>query len=380
MAEPANILIVDDEEPIRMVWERFLSRWGYRAHLAENGQIGLAMSRASLFPLVITDLSMPVMGGQELVRTLKREQPDIEVIVTTGQGTIEIAVDMMKAGAYDFVTKPINFSSAEFIVRKCMEKVQTREENKRLRAINRDLEELNRVKEKFIAITSHELRTPVSIIGNILEVLDSALAGKEEEPLLRMAKTASAQLRETVLEMHELSQLKSAQGALQISRFPLRALFEEIVSEVSLAAKERGHRITWQSAEGLDADADRTKLKKMLRELLQNAIKFTADGGAIALDAHPGEDNELLVSVTDNGIGIPAEESEKIFQLFYEVSDSLHHHSSEVAFKGGGMGVGLAIVNDIVHAHGGSVRVESKVGQGSRFLVVFPQSPAGSRI
>jgi signal transduction histidine kinase len=374
MTEDAQILVVEDEAPIRIVWERFLSRWGYGADMAENGQIGLQRARAHPYKLVITDLTMPVMSGQELVHTLKREQPETEIIVVTGQGTIEIAVEMMKAGAYDFVTKPINFSSAEFIINKCLEKVRAREENLRLRRINRDLEELNKIKEKFIAITSHELRTPVSIISNVIEVLEPAVVGRDEESLLRMARVASVQLREIVSEMHELSQLNSARIALQVSRFPFRQVCQEVAEEFVLAVKERKQQVSWDVPEELPLQADRAKIKKVLRELLQNAIKFTPDGGVIRIQARATAEGEFQLSVSDNGIGIPPEETEKIFQLFYEVDDPLHHHSSESAFRGGGMGIGLAIVSDIVEAHGGKLRVDSEVNRGSRFTVTLPQA------
>src|SRR5579862_3827826 len=106
MAAVPDILVVDDEAPIRMLWERFLTRWGYTHTLAENGQQALQLLRATPFQLVVTDLTMPVMSGQELIHILKREQPDVEVIVTTGHGTIEVAVELMKAGVFDFITKP----------------------------------------------------------------------------------------------------------------------------------------------------------------------------------------------------------------------------------------------------------------------------------
>jgi signal transduction histidine kinase len=373
MEAEAEILVVEDEAPIRAVWERFLARWGYRADIAENGKAGLDRARQHRYKLVITDLTMPVMTGQELVHTLKAEQPDTEVIVMTGQGTIEIAVEMMKAGAYDFVTKPINFTSAEFIIKKCLEKVQAREENQRLRAINRDLEELNQIKEKFIAITSHELRTPVSVIGNVVEALAALSGGGDEEALLRMARTASSQLREIVAQMHELSQLKSSQIELQLARFPFRDVCQEVIEECELAVRDRGHRLHCEVSDGLSVLADRAKIKKVLRELIQNAIKFTPDGGEIRIEAGLAPANGFAFTVRDSGIGIPEGERDKIFQMFYEVSDPLHHHTSKSAFQGGGMGVGLSIVQDIVKAHRGQVRVNNTPGGGTCFTVTLPE-------
>ena len=368
-----DILVVEDEAAIRGVWERFLQRWGYRAEVAENGRAGLEKARQHSFKLVVTDLTMPLMSGQELVHVLKREQPETEIIVMTGQGTIEIAVEMMKAGAYDFVTKPINFASTEFIIKKCLEKVQARDENQRLRRINRDLEELNEIKEKFIAITSHELRTPVSVIANVVDVLTPLVTGQEEEALMRMAHSAAEQLREIVSRMHELSQLKSDRIELDLSRFSVHAVCGEVLEEFPMELRARGHRIVCKTAEE-SVRADRGKIKKALRELVQNAIKFSPDGGEITIESRRAESGAFQLRVRDNGIGIPVEEQEKIFQMFYEVNDTMHHHTSKSAFRGGGMGVGLAIVQDIVNAHGGRVTVESDPGQGSCFTVTLPQA------
>lgn len=378
MSADSQILVVEDEATIRLIWERFLNRWGYQVDMAENGQVGLDRAREHAYRLIITDLAMPVLGGQELVRTLKAEQPDLEIIVTTGQGTIEIAVEMMKAGVSDFITKPINFGSAEYVIKKCLENVQAKRENIRLRRINRDLEELNKIKEKFIAITSHELRTPVSIIGNIVQALEPSMDGTEEASLFRMIGSASEQLREIVTEMHEISALNSEKISLQPSRFAFQPLCEEVDVEFQLVIEERGHRLNWYVPEHLSIRVDRAKIKKVLRELIQNAIKFTNDGGEITVRAANNENGEFELTVTDTGIGIPHDERKWIFGLFYEVSDTLHHHSSKSQFGGGGMGIGLAIVNDIVAAHQGRVTVDSEVGRGSRFRVTIPQPGPGS--
>lgn len=376
MASEMDILVVDDEAPIRMLWERFLTRWGYSFALAENGQQALEKARAGLFNLLITDLTMPVMSGNELIYILKQEQPELEVIVTTGHGTIEVAVELMKAGVFDFITKPISFNHAELIIKKCLEQVHARQENKRLRQINRDLEALNEIKEKFIAITNHELRTPVSVISNIVEILAQELKGHDMEPMVKMVDRSTRQLAEIVGQMHELSRVKSNRMELQASAFALRGVCEEIGEEFALALERRKHTLACDVPADLRVTADRTLLKKVVRELVQNAIKFTRDGGRITIGAEAQPGDGVAFSVSDTGIGIPADQQSRIFELFYEVGDTLHHHTSKDDFLGGGMGVGLSIVSDIVQAHQGQVTVQSEVGRGSTFRVVFPRLAA----
>jgi signal transduction histidine kinase len=374
MSKDTQILLVDDEAPIRMLWERFLGRWGYTFDLAENGRDALEKARAHTYRLLITDLTMPEMTGNELIYVLRREQPNLEIIVTTGHGTIEVAVELMKAGVFDFITKPISFNHAELILKKCMEQAEARAENVRLKRINRDLEELNEIKEKFIAITNHELRTPVSVLSNIAEILAQELRGHEVEPLVGMVDRAARQLAEIVGQMHDISGAKSNKLALQLSRFQVRGVVEEIKGELILAVEKRKQQLTDGVPDQMLLTADRMKFKKIVRELVQNAVKFTPDGGSIALSAQSLPDARLILSVQDNGIGIPADQQSKIFQLFYEVGDTLHHHTSKDDFLGGGMGVGLSIVSDIVAAHNGEVRVTSEVGKGSTFSVILPQS------
>jgi signal transduction histidine kinase len=374
MAAVPDILVVDDEAPIRMLWERFLNRWGYSHTLAEHGKQALDLLRASPFQLVVTDLTMPVMSGQELIHVLKHEQPEVEIIVTTGHGTIEVAVELMKAGVFDFITKPISFNHAELIIKKCLDQIRSRRENERLRQMNRDLEALNRVKEKFIAITNHELRTPVSVLSNIVEVLGQELKGNELEPLVRMMERSRRQLSEIVSQMHEISGAKSNRLDLQFSQFPVANVVAEAVDEFGLTLQRRKHRVQQEVPAELLLTGDRAKFKKVVRELVQNSIKFTPDGGEIVISAAGMPDRRVEMAVRDTGIGIPKEHLDHIFDLFYEAGDTLHHHTSQDEFLGGGMGVGLSIVRDIVVAHGGELQVASEPGKGSTFTVIIPQS------
>ena len=372
LTHPQRILVAEDEAPIRLLWQRFLSRWGYEVDLAEDGQIALELARTGRYDLLITDLSMPVLNGLELVHQLKVEQPELEIIVTTGYGTIEDAVEMMKAGAHEFITKPISFRQAEKAIQRCLHHVRARQENQRLRQVNQDLTELSHMKEKFLAITSHELRTPVTLISNVLEVLGNELDGHPTAPMVTMIERAARQLREIVGEMHELSSATSGNLRLHRTRFEVAAMCNEIYEEEELVIAERHHQVICSVPEGMQVLADRTKLKMALRELVQNAIKFTGDGGTIHVSMACDAAGALCIKVTDDGIGIDASEQQRIFDLFYEISDPQHHHSSANHFQGGGMGIGLAMVSEIVKAHSGSITLDSAKGAGSTFTITIP--------
>ena len=367
----AKILVAEDESSIRTLWGRFLERWGYTASMAENGQIALNLAREERFDILITDLAMPVMTGQELIYNLKQEQPSIEILVTTGHGTVETAVEMMKAGAFDFLTKPINFAHAELILRKCLESVQAKEENLALRQSNEDLKLINELKEKFIAITSHELRTPVGVISNLCEILGTQVEKLETPNLLPLMMRTSQQLNEIVEQMHEMSQVHSGKLELDKTEFNLLNLCREVDEEFLLIRQNRGQQLHVNIPEDLNFFADKIKFKKVIREMMQNAIKFTPDKGSITLGAGKNG-NDFVFEISETGVGISEDNREKIFHLFYEVGEALHHHTSKDGFMGGGMGVGLALVRDIVDAHEGKIDVQSNPEGGSIFTVTIP--------
>lgn len=373
MGADKQILLVDDEESVREVWKRYLERWGYAFDIATSGQAALALARAKSYQLVITDLAMPDLSGQDLLVTLKRERPELAIIVMTGHGTVEVAVETMKAGAYDFIAKPINFVHAELVIKNCLDQLRAQRETRLLRQVAADLEALNDLKEKFIAITNHELRTPVGVIRNVADLLARELkGGGEVELLVEMLSRSAAQLTEIVGQMHEISRAKSDRLKLERTRFCLAALCDEVVKESWLVLQKRRLKLMWNIPDELSLVADRVKFKKVLRELVQNAIRFTADEGSISIAAHRDPDDRLHLTVSDTGVGIPSRHLDRIFELFYEVGDAVHHHSSQDSFMGGGMGVGLSIVNDIVTAHEGTVEVASAVGRGSTFTVILP--------
>ncbi len=368
-----EILLVEDEPMLRNVWEKHLTRWGYRFDMAEIGENGLRQARKNRYRVVLTDLILPHLSGHDLIQTLKKEQPELEIIIVTGKATVEMAVEIMKAGAYDFITKPIDFIHAEMLLKNCMEQRMVQEDSRRLRQRTEDLESLKELKEKFIAITSHELRTPVGVLNNVVEILQKEIPSGELGRLVSMLSRSTSQLVEIVGKMHELSQEKSDKLALNLRSIPLLGLCREVMEEFLLYLNGRGLRCDLHVPGDLVIVADRAKFRRVIRELVQNAIRFTPDEGSISVHAEKAPDGKLTLTIADSGIGIARQHHKRVFERFYEVGALTHHQSPPESFLGSGMGVGLSIVNDIVAAHDGSVRLESEIGNGSRFTVILPQ-------
>lgn len=371
-----NVLVVDDEEVIRSICSRSLEKKGFNVAMAENGINALEVIRDGSIEIVFTDLKMPMMNGMELLEAVKRDFPHIEVVIMTAFATIESGVDAMKKGAYDFILKPVKPDQIRVVADKCMDKIKLGEENRALRLANRKLIDLQNMKDKFMAITSHELRTPVSHLKGYLGILNDdyfqQLSDDEKEHCMQIIINAVNDMEEIVSNMHDLMHSENGELNLKSGHVEINSLIRQVVDDYKLIAEKRKQKLEFNSSgNGLLVCVDENHIKGVVRELLQNAIKFTKNGGAIQVTTKT-EGDYCVISVKDNGIGIDSSELGKIFEKFYEVQDSNYHSTSKEAFMGGGLGIGLSSVRAIVEAHGGGVKVKSQKGKGAEFLVYLP--------
>lgn len=219
---------------------------------------------------------------------------------------------------------------------------------------------------RFVSDASHELRTPISVILGYAGLLDRW--GKEDKKVLQESVDA---IKHEALSMRELTDrllflAKSDGGALKIERetFTVADLLEEVAGDCRLIAP--GVAVSVACQEGLRCEADKSMLKEALRNLVDNSVKFTKEGGRIELSAVK-DGGRAALSVRDYGIGIPPEEMDNIFDRFYRVDKAR-------AKDTGGSGLGLSIVKGIVDAHGGTVEIESLPGEGTCIVIKLPRA------
>jgi signal transduction histidine kinase len=372
--DEVTILVVEDEEIIRLMFQQTFESWGFKVDVAENGKDALEMCHQKKYQIVVTDLNMPVMDGMELLKRLKSKWPNIEVIVITGYATIESAIEAMKLGAYDFILKPVNFDHVQFTMNKCYSKIRAEAENQELRQANMQLLELNEMKDKFLYITNHEIRTPLTIIKGYIDVLKNLVQNPNEElsETMEILDETTEELNELVDRMHLLEALEHGKIMAKNELVDLKIVLTKVYREVAKLFKQRQIELkVVVDKKPLFIRGDYRQIQLVMRELLQNALKFTPDRGNVMVRLELRND-KVYYSVKDSGIGIPFDKQKVIFDRFYEIQEVVNHKTSKDEFMGGGLGIGLSMVKEIINTMNGDIELISEPRQGSLFKIILP--------
>jgi len=232
-----------------------------------------------------------------------------------------------------------------------------------------EIKKLEKMRSEFVANVSHELRTPLTSIQGFVETLkDGAIndPGKAQY-FLEIIEKQSNRLNNLIEDILQLSKIESQEIIMNLQSINLRDLIDKTISEFKKKIEQKNHKIKINISPQLPLiKADPEQIEVVFRNLLDNAIKYTPNGGEIYISAFEKAEN-IYIEIADNGIGISAEHLPRIFERFYRVD-------KDRSRKLGGTGLGLAIVKHIVQAHGGTIGVESKPGKGSKFFFTLPKN------
>jgi two-component system phosphate regulon sensor histidine kinase PhoR len=230
------------------------------------------------------------------------------------------------------------------------------------------LKQLEKIRQDFVANVSHELRTPLTTIKGYAEtLLEGALKEDQAFQFVQVIKRHTDRLTKIVEDLLMLSRIETKEFQLRMEAIPLRDFIDDVVEFVKEPAEKKEISLSRNEIpSSLAVQADRDYLEQILINLLDNAVKYTPEGGKVIVSAIEKDSKEIQFSVEDNGIGIPKEDLSRIFERFYRVDKG---RSKEL----GGTGLGLSIVKHLVQAHGGRVWVESQIGKGSTFYLTLPK-------
>jgi len=247
--------------------------------------------------------------------------------------------------------------------------------NTQLEKLNTELRSVDEMKSNLLANVSHELQTPLVLIKGYTEMILKRKIGPltpEQEKGLTVALRNIDRLVEMIDNLLDFSKMERGDASLQLEEFPLWQVVDETIELVREKIRAKGIYVTTEyETDDLDVKADRGKISQVFINLLSNAVKFNREGGRITLRVKAGERGMIDVEVQDTGIGIPPDAQGRIFDRFYQVDSSARKNYE-------GTGIGLSIVKEILAMHGCGIRVESRVGEGTRFAFTLPRASSGA--
>jgi two-component system, OmpR family, sensor kinase len=240
--------------------------------------------------------------------------------------------------------------------------------------MTRAVEASQRSQRDFVANVSHELKTPLTSIQGFAQAILDGTAG--DEPAIHRAASViqgeAERLSRMVGRLLDLARLESGEASMTWSTVDLAQLLRSSADRLALLADQRQVRLTLDLPDSVPIIGDGDRLTEVLTNLIDNSLSHTDPGGRVGLAIADVGDDSVTISVTDTGHGIPAEDLPRIFERFYQVDKS---RSRQTTAGQPGVGLGLAIVSEIIRAHSGHVNVESVLGVGSRFTVTLPRHP-----
>lgn len=225
---------------------------------------------------------------------------------------------------------------------------------------------LDNMRKEFVANVSHELKTPITTIKSYTETLMENEVDKDtNQKFLSVIDSESDRMARLVRDLLQLSNIDYNKTNWKRTEISISNMLKDIISKLALLIKEKAHKIELNIEENLpNIVADKDGIEQVILNIISNAIKYTEDNGEINISAST-KDDDLVLRVKDNGIGIPKDDQERIFERFYRVEKG---RSREM----GGTGLGLSIAREIIDAHGGQIHIDSVFGQGTEITIILP--------
>lgn len=362
----ARILVVDDDPLARRSLRAMLEHSCYKVETVSSGEEALAILPSYQPELVLLDIQMPGMDGLEVCRQI-RMLPNgllLPIIFLTGDERPEVHSEALRVKGDDFLRKPV--LSAELITR-----IRSLMRLKRLQAelqADRDnLLDLQRQREQLFHFIVHDLKNPLSTIQVGLEFLDGGEAGPSASAAqMRRLRDTAQSMGRMIQDILDIGRAEQVGLELRKSRIPMDAWIPQLIKEVEPQAHSRNHELTWTCSAGLEVEADPDFLRRLLLNLVDNALKYSPPGSQTRIEARPGEDSVRL-EVRDQGAGIPESMRDRIFGAFVRLEEGDSHARS-------GSGLGLAFCQMVAEAHGGRIWVEDNRPQGSVFVLEIPHA------
>ncbi len=361
MIKPDSILIVDDEPDVFDVLEGILFREGYQLHYASNGLEAFKFLASSLPDLILLDVMMPDCDGMDICRQIKQipELNPIPIIMITALNSKETLAQCLEAGAEDFIGKPMSALEVRARVRSML---RLKKQHDQLETSHQKLEQLLQLREDMAYAVIHDLRNPVVAIGLACELLNLTSLTEKQAQKVHQIASSGQQLNNLINSLLLMAKLESGKELLNPQPVNLSVMLQDVVNEFEGQTVKKKIILTATIPEAKRlVIADPDLIKRVLENLLNNAIKFSPSNSLISMEVeYPVDINTVKVHVRDAGRGVKDEIKQHIFQK-YEIGQRFEGVNQT--------GLGLAFCKMVIDAHQGCLSIADNQPQGAIFTL-----------
>ena len=364
-----KILLVDDKPENLYSLENMLLADDILIHKAHSGQEALKAAFKEEYSLIMLDVQMPDMDGFEVAHMLKssrRTRRTPVLLVTALNKERHYLLRGLDEGAIDYLYKPLDPDITKAKVRTLLTLFSQQRE---LEEVNRQLQHLNEEKNYMLGVASHDLRNPIGNIITLAGFIDKESGNNlspQHREYLEIISRSGQELIQMINDLLDVSQLESGKRDLNVKEISLHDLFGMIIAENKAHADRKNIQLLYSiKGNSLRITADYLQMKQVLNNLVSNGIKYSHSGKSVELTACVKGD-KTLISVIDQGQGIPSDEIPHLFKPF--ITSSVRSTGGEKS-----TGLGLVITKKLVEQHGGTLTVQSETGKGSVFTIILPQ-------
>ena len=373
MTYNAKFLLVDDLEENLVALEALLSRDGLDLDKARSGEDALELMLANEYALALLDVQMPGMDGFELAEIMRANERSRHIpiiFVTAGSGDAVRRFRGYEAGAVDFIQKPIEAdvlrSKANVFLDLYLQRRQIVAQRDELETLTTALQAADQQKNRFLAVLAHELRNPLAVLAAGLNIMERKTDPAAIDTTRNSMRQHLGYMTRLVDDLLDINRIERGKIALRREKVLLSDILPSAL-EVATPAIESGNHVLAVNLppQAITLNVDPARFTQIVGNVLGNAARYTPKGGRIEVSvSQDGEKASIVVS--DNGVGIPTHQQARIFEMF-EQSDA------GMGVVGDGLGIGLALVKQLVKLHGGSIHLVSSVpGEGSTFEIQLP--------